>query len=502
MKNIRQQIENIKLNKKFTVTVVEPDGNVKSYSGLTLHNDVLNLSRKLSNAGLHEGDVIGFRSVNCYEWIVWDLATLMNRIVLHVFPEDNVEESAMELLVKYRFKLFVDFLHSNHAVRGVVGIDIHQKLSGLRKINESAKAEPGLLSMVYSSGTSGSLKGLKVTEQGAMSIVHKFIQSFHINEDDKALIFLPMSNFQQRLIIYASILSGFSVVISTFSQVFYAAKNLKPTFMIAPPLFYENMMRLYRGKADENNSLCSGFGGRVRFLITGMAPIKPEIIRHYNNSGLNMFEAYGVTEVGMISWNTPENNRLGSVGQLLNREKILFSDEGELLVHRKDSLSTGYFHNPGNVDEVFVGEYIHTGDIAYIADDGFLCLKGRKKDIILSKNGMKYHPEIIENGLYEEFSLTWCVMVQYDDSSVVIYVNWEEESMSISTEQLRIYCTDLLVKHMSGLRLKRVVVGKELPSIENSLLTRNMKVNRSKVRERILEFIKLDSVHTELEMTT
>jgi long-subunit acyl-CoA synthetase (AMP-forming) len=145
------------------------------------------------------------------------------------------------------------------------------------------------------------------------------------------------------------------------------------------------------------NALSGLFGGAVRFLLTGMAPIKPKVMKAYWDAGLKLLEAYGLTECGIIACNTLDRARQGTVGPLLDPAAFSLSEEGEILIRQRHPLSLGYLgaedldravHRPDGK--------IATGDIGRLDADGFLVLEGRVKDMIALPSGKKLHPADLE----------------------------------------------------------------------------------------------------------
>lgn len=464
------------------ITVVDRSGDATIYPYEKFFDDVEKVAGLFQRSEIVKGDVIGFRCHNSYEWLVWDIACLLNEIVMHVFPEDKPKDAAYDVASKYRLRIIIDgCIDQNYCSKGIAGLSFdHKKLKLLdhRKI-----AEPGVSTYVYSSGTSGLLKGLKIVGDVSARIVTSFTKDFELSGVDKSLIFLPLSNYQQRLIVYASINIGAGIILTDFSQIFHVLKIQKPTFLIAPPLLYEQMLRLYpkrKNNPSSDNELKSGFGGNIRFLITGMAPIKPHIINEYRSSGLNLFEAYGLTECGMVSWNKIGQDKIGSVGKIIDNELVAISDDGEIKVQRHSALSIGYFEYEDD-DLVFSDEVINTGDIGYLDDEGYLFLKGRKKDLIISRNGQKYHPQIIESRIYQEQSIKWCFICQINDTDLVLYIKHEVEQSKSATRNLADYCKKLVSEIMPSMRLFEIIYGLEEPNVDNGFLTRNMKINRKKI---------------------
>ncbi|MET8042625.1 AMP-binding protein [Micromonospora sp. NPDC005215] len=381
-----------------TARLVEIDmtGTARSITYAELGTAVDERISDLRTAGIGAGSTVGLRLANGIDWVIWDLALLEVGAVLKAFPHDRTIEDVDAFLTRHGLALFVD------------GERTHRPAVAVR----AAQPDADLHSLVYSSGTSGLLKGLRVSRRGTEYVIDRFIESFSITSADRHVIFLPLANYQQRLSVYCCLWTGADLVLSPYEQIFTALRTESPTFLIAPPVFYDAALQLHR-RAGTGESLAAFFGDHIRFMITGMAPIRRITLDGFWSAGMQLLEAYGMTESGMIAWNTPDAHRLGTVGRLIDADAVTFMPDGELVINRPTPLSTGYF----DVDESVAAETyrpdgtIATGDFGRL-EDGFLTLVGRKKDIITLGNGRKLHPATIEARFAEVAGIAELVVVQ------------------------------------------------------------------------------------------
>ena len=204
---------------------------------------------------------------------------------------------------------------------------------------------------------------------------------------------------------------------------------MQPTQLIAPPMYFQMAYTRYVNFPATKRKLWSiygalishipvaavrralaeslfaefyaQFGGKMRVLITGMAPIKREVAEFFDSMQLPLCESYGMVESGSLTWRPAHSKKYGSVGKPLPGVELEFTDEGEVIVKRKTTLTKYYFQSAeGENERTFIGHgRVATGDIGKLDGDGYLYLQGRKKELIITPGGYKLHPEVVEREL-------------------------------------------------------------------------------------------------------
>lgn len=382
-------------NAEARLVEIQVSGASREVTHRQLHELVDERVGQLTAAGVRAGHLIGLRAPNSIDWVTWDLAALTVGAVIKAFPESQEVPDAREFLDRHGLALLI----TDDPPTGVPAVIAPDGAPGADVVPATATrtARADLHSLVYSSGTTGQLKGLEISAKGTEYVINLFIDRFQVTDADRHLIFLPLSNYQQRLSVYCCLWLGADLVLTPYQRVFNAIRTARPTFLIGPPVFYDTLLQLYRKTGQ--GTLADFLGGAVRFLITGMAPIRRATLEAFWADGVPLLEAYGMTETGMIAWNTPDDHRVGTVGRLIDPSAVVFLPDGELVIHRSAPLSSGYFdHDEQAAAEVFLPDGgIATGDYGDLDADGYLTLVGRKKDVIALGSGRKVHPAQVES---------------------------------------------------------------------------------------------------------
>ena len=201
-------------------------------------------------------------------------------------------------------------------------------------------------------------------------------------------------------------LKGFSLgaTLCINDSLLHMVRNMsifKPEIMLMVPMMIET---IYKRLAAADPSIPKAvlaekvFGGKLRIIFTGGAHLDPYYIDRFAEYGVEVLEGYGMSECSpVISNNTPENHKKGSIGKPLENAEIRF-ENGEILV-KGSSVMKGYYQMPDETAETLKDGWLHTGDKGYMDEDGYLFINGRVKNLIILSNGENVSPEEIENKL-------------------------------------------------------------------------------------------------------
>jgi long-chain acyl-CoA synthetase len=298
-----------------------------------------------------------------------------------------------------------------------------------------------LATLVYTSGTTGSPKGIAYTHRQLLLACGAVLEEFRLEGPNRVLCWLPMAPLFQRmmnLVAFASATTTYFV--EDPRQVMESLREVKPTLFVGVPRFYEKLhdgirARLAEAPAWRRRLVAAAMaarapqaharhpqarlshrqrvkhaildrlvlrrirqvvGGEMKWMISGSAPMSPGALEFFDRLGLLILEAYGLSEDAVpIAANRPWDHRLGSVGKPFALNDIRVARDGELLV-RGPGVFLGY-HREGRPEERFtVDGYYPTGDYARLDDDGFLYLIGRKTEMIKTSTGRRISPSTLE----------------------------------------------------------------------------------------------------------
>jgi long-chain acyl-CoA synthetase len=139
------------------------------------------------------------------------------------------------------------------------------------------------------------------------------------------------------------------------------------------------------------------FGGRLAIAASGAAPLSKELAEFYEAIGMPLVEGYGLTEGGVVTLNPLDKPKAGSIGKALPGVELRIAEQDSELLIKSECLFSEYFGDPEATAEVLRDGWLHTGDIAFIDDEGFVFITGRKKELIVSSTGKKIHPSRVES---------------------------------------------------------------------------------------------------------
>jgi long-chain acyl-CoA synthetase len=412
-----------------------------------------------------------------------------------------------------------------------------------------------LATIIYTSGTTGEPKGVMLTHSNFISNVISISKGLPITSTDVALSVLPLSHIFERDGFYVFCYCGVSVYYAaSFDQVGENLREVAPTIMTAVPRLFEKVYhriikkgmsqkgfkktvflqslevgQQYGERKDKRKWVSprlaikqrlasklvfskwrEGVGGRLRYFVSGGAPLSPALSYSYLAAGIPILQGYGATETCIVSANRPDNNRVGSVGIPFDGIEIKIAEDGEILV-RGPNVMRGYYGQPEATAAVLKDGWFYTGDVGHMEKDGQLYITDRKKDLFKLSNGKYVAPQLIESLLKQSEFVSQVVVVGAGRKQPVALVvpDWESLNSALAEEgetdapkdraalsrypsAVKIVQRDI-AKLTSELvdyeRIRRVALLPNDFSIDGGELTPTLKVKRKVIDERYGELI-------------
>jgi long-chain acyl-CoA synthetase len=306
---------------------------------------------------------------------------------------------------------------------------------------EVAAADYAILYLT--SGATGEPKMALVTHGAVVANLDMGPYALPLGPEDSTVAFLPSAHIAQRVVIeFLPIRGGMPVTFAeSLLKLPQDIKAVRPTLLLAPPRMWERIYstvctELRKRPAVARKAFYGGlglalsaanyrrqgkpvpvriraplaiadklffqkvrarFGGRLNKACSGAAPLSKELAEFYEAIGMPLIEGYGLTEGGVAALNPIVNPKPGSIGKALPGVQVRIAEADSELLLRGPCIFSEYFGDPETTAEVLRDGWLHTGDIAFIDDEGFIFITGRKKELIVSSTGKKIHPSRVES---------------------------------------------------------------------------------------------------------
>lgn len=492
-------------------------------------DQALKLVTALRNLGVKPRDKVALISKNCAEWFITDLALMLgDYISVPIFPTAGAE--TIEYCIKHSESkaLIAGKLDNAQATQQI--IDAQSELISIALPYDSApncqhqfkqlieNVEPSterpehyddkLMSLVYTSGTSGLPKGAMLTYGAFSWSAQQLINHIGIEENDRLFSYLPLAHITERVYIFGSSIMGgvptaFPESLDTFIE---DVKMQRPTLFISVPRLWTLFQQRIQDKLPQKKlnillkiplvntllkkKLAQGLGlDQARVLGCGSAPVSPALLEWYHSLGLNITEAWGMTESFAYSTlNYPfRADKIGSVGNAGPGIELKIAQDDEIMVRSK-GLFSGYYKNDIATQESFdVDGWLHTGDIGAIDADGYLTIQGRKKDSFKTAKGKFVAPVPIEKKLFEYSRVEMMCLIGLGLPAPILLVvphdfpNFDRARYERTTKKVIDKMNAQLESHE---KIKGVLMIKDPWSIENGILTPTLKIKRHVLEQK------------------
>ncbi|MGI9165672.1 MAG: AMP-dependent synthetase/ligase, partial [Pyrinomonadaceae bacterium] len=418
----------------------------------------------------------------------------------------------------------------------------------------SATQPQDLATIIYTSGTTGEPKGAMLTHHNFVSNVLAITGGLPISSTDVALSVLPLSHIFERTGFYVFCYNGVSVYYAaSFDQVGENLREVRPTVMTAVPRLFEKVYHriVKKGLSEKGwkrrvftramavgqrygeltdkhqrvppwlavqqkiaNRLVfskwrEGVGGRLRYFVSGGAPLSPALSYSFIAAGIPVLQGYGATETCIVSANRPDSNQVGSVGLPFSGIELAIAGDGEILV-RGPNVMQGYYGQPDATAAAFKDGWFATGDVGHLDEGGRLYITDRKKDLFKLSNGKYVAPQLIESLLKQSEFVSQVVVVGSGrkQPTALIVPEWEalkqaldEAGVEFPQDRTKLSQFPAAVKvvqrDVAALtseladyeRIRRIALLPDEFTIDNGELTPTLKVKRRVVDEKFGELI-------------
>ena len=292
--------------------------------------------------------------------------------------------------------------------------------SNKRAYDRHDPKEDDIASFIYTSGTTGRQKGAMLTHKNFTSNVLAAMEAIKVESADNFLLVLPLHHsfaFTTNLLLPLAAGSEISLV-ENLKTVGDNTREVSPTILIGVPLLFEKMYnRIWAGLKENKlaytmyrlgimkpitRGILEKLGGKIRLVVSGGAPCDPELLMNFNRLGVPMVEGYGLTETApVLTFNPQHKPKPGTVGPPIPGVEIKIMDPnaegiGEIAA-RGPNIMKGYYNNPEATAQVFHDGWFLTGDLGFIDADGYIAITGRKKSLIVNREGKNIYPEEVEH---------------------------------------------------------------------------------------------------------
>lgn len=416
-----------------------------------------------------------------------------------------------------------------------------------------------IASIVYTSGTTGVPKGVMLSHGNITFTTQSVAQSTDVHSGDSTLLFLPLAHVFARTILYSSLYSTTTTYFNrSMDTLLDDFKLAKPHWFASVPRIYEKVYAKVNSGAETKGGLAlkifhwackigeeasdfnaahqplpmglslkygianklvfsklhDAFGGRVRWCISGAAPMNSSIAKFFDGAGIPILEGIGMTEnTSFSNLNRFDSCRIGTVGQAGPGIEVKIADDDEFLV-RGPNVMQGYYKMPEETAKDLSKEgWLSTGDLASIDDEGFVSVTGRKKDLIITSGGKNVAPSAIEGLMaLSKYINQVCIigdkhkyltaLITLDQETIGEYchihgIEFGDLSALMDNKQIRTLIeTEINIRNQelaSYETIKQFSLVSEF-TIENEMLTPTLKVKRNVVMKQYAE--KIDRMYT------
>ncbi|MDP3857858.1 MAG: AMP-binding protein [Stagnimonas sp.] len=502
-----------------------------SYSQIA--DQVLRMAAAIQAQGIAPGSAIGIGGRNTAHWVMADLAiSAAGCVSVGLYPKQSVDH--LQYILKHcEAKLvfvgpmidaqeFMDALPPELPTIGFPYPDAPKcKLDWSRLVEQHAPlakpTPPGpddLMTLVYTSGTTGYPKGVMLSWRNAQFTVEGLLKAMPPRREEIFFSYLPLAHmFERGAVEISSLYLGAKIYfLEHLEKLPEQLAFVRPTRFFGVPLVYTRIQagilrKMPQEKLDRlvgipligslvKRKLKKAIGlDRARYIFSGAAPMPKPLLEWFDKLGIQVLQGYGMTENSIYaSANTPSANRIGSVGREMPGASTKISESGEIL-YKHPGVMLGYYKEPEKTKETFTEDgYLRTGDKGQLDADGYLYITGRVKDIFKTMKGKYVAPAPIEGALARNTDIDQLCFVGSELKQPIMLVSLNDAGKKKPRGDIEAG----LIADMEAVNanlepheaIGKIVVVKDPWSIDNGLMTPTMKVKRPQVEQRYCDLIR------------
>ncbi len=494
----------------------------KEYTFKEADQEIRKIAAALNGMGLSDGSHVALLAKNCAHWVMADLAIMMAGCISVPLYATISAESIHEILVHSESKAIIvgkldDYNQQKSGIPDipVIGVELYdikaqygwdelvsknQPLKGLTQQNHEE-----LMTIMYTSGTTGSPKGVMHTVGAFNTLLRAATEVIKLPVQPRYFSYLPLTHIAERAgielsAVYRGASISFPESLETFGE---DLASVQPqTFFGVPRIWQKFQEKLLEKMPQKKLDRLTGLpilGNIIKKKIrtklglsasmanfSGAAPIAKSLQEWYLKLGIEINQAYGMTEDCILShFNLPGSNKFGTVGKALPGVTGKLSAEGEILI-KSDCLMKGYYKEPEKTAEMFTSDgFLKTGDIGEYDHDGYLTITGRVKDQFKTDKGKYISPapielELLKNGDIDQVCIVGTGIPQ-PIALVVVSALGKAKKKSELENSLMGTVKELNESLENYEKIAKVIIMEEDWSVDNGLLTPTLKVKRNRV---------------------
>lgn len=504
-----------------------------AYSYAQVADQVLRMASAIKALGIPKGSAIGIGGRNTAHWVMADLAiSAVGCVSVGLYPKQSTEH--LQYILKHceakavfvgpmiDAQEFMDALPADLLTIGFPYPDAPQcKLAWNSLIEQHGRLDqptpPGpdeLMTLVYTSGTTGYPKGVMLSWRNAEFTINGLLKAMPPKKEEIFFSYLPLAHmFERGAVELSSLYLGAKIYfLEHLEKLPEQLTYVRPTRFFGVPLVYTRIQagilrKMPQEKLDKllglpiigtlvKKKIKKAVGlDRAWLIFSGAAPMPTPLLQWFDKLGIQVLQGYGMTENSIYaSANLPQANRIGSVGREMPGANTKISADGEIL-YKHPGVMMGYYKEPEKTKETFDEDgYLRTGDRGRLDAEGYLYITGRVKDIFKTMKGKYVAPAPIEGALARNTDIDQLCFVGSELKQPIMLVSLNDAGRLKPRAEIEA----ALIADMEAVNanlepheaIAKIVVVKEPWTIDNGLMTPTMKVKRPQVEQRYCDLIR------------